>query len=185
MFTQLLNAVKRVFDGARPWVVIAPWERALRVRAGKRVKVLAEGFHCKLPFVDRVIVVETRSRTNETGRQTITKRESEEVTFSGSVEFFVEDIELMFMSVNRPSDYVRNAARNCMAKAVRSSFSHDIAELGLEATRLLEEKLECKGLGVNEICFSEYAVVRTYRFIGDHVANYTDDRLDQKFEGSQ
>lgn len=184
MLSQLLDAMKRVVEGARPWVVVAPWERALRVRAGKRVRVLREGFHLKIPFIDRVIVVETRARINETGRQTITRSKGEEVTFSGTVEFFVDDIEAMFQSINRPSDYVQNAARNCMAVAVRKAESLDIEELSKVATGLLRPQLDGKGLSVKEIRFSECVAVRTYRLIGDHVSNYTGDRLDQKLDGN-
>jgi hypothetical protein len=53
-----VSGVKQIIEALKGllvwWVTVAPWERALRVRLGKRVTLLGPGVHLRIPVADRV-----------------------------------------------------------------------------------------------------------------------------------
>lgn len=59
---ELFGAIFRFFRQFQIWVVVAPWEQAVRVRLGKHLSVLNAGVHLKLPFADLVYLQSVRLR---------------------------------------------------------------------------------------------------------------------------
>lgn len=46
------------------WFVVLPWEQAVRVRAGSRVRLYGAGLHFRVPFIDYVWLQNTRRRAS-------------------------------------------------------------------------------------------------------------------------
>lgn len=44
------------------WLVVPPWDAGVRIRLGKRAVALPPGLHLRIPFVDDVVLVNTRAR---------------------------------------------------------------------------------------------------------------------------
>lgn len=68
---QLIEFIQRMFVW---WVIVQPWEKGIHVRMGKRVKVLNEGIHLRIPFIDQVNIQTTRLRVMQGGSQQYARR---------------------------------------------------------------------------------------------------------------
>ena len=170
MIEALLNALKKAFEGIRPWIVVAPWEQGLRVRLGKYVTLLAPGYHLKIPLVDISFVQGVRLRICDLGKQTVTRaggKAMEAVTFNGNVEYQLSDIEQMFATLQHPTDAVRNAARACLAAAIRTG-GEELPSIEESALQAIKSEMSGRGVAVERIRLAEFAIVRTYRLIGDY-----------------
>ena len=67
-FTALLKQIGQIF---RWWVIVAPWEQGLRVRAGKHVLLLKPGLHVRIPYIDQVFIQSSRLRIVHLAMQTV------------------------------------------------------------------------------------------------------------------
>ena len=67
MIREILSIIGDLFT----WIVIvAPWEQALRIRLGKRVKLCKAGCYLRIPFIDRIYRQSIRRRLSYFQTQT-------------------------------------------------------------------------------------------------------------------
>lgn len=59
---QLLTWLSQVFQSWKFWIVIAPWDLGVRIRLGKTAHAMKPGLHLRLPFIDDIVLVNTRMR---------------------------------------------------------------------------------------------------------------------------
>ena len=59
---QLLEWLSRLLGSWKFWVVVPPWDIGVRVRLGKKATALAPGIHFRIPFIDDVVLINTRLR---------------------------------------------------------------------------------------------------------------------------
>jgi regulator of protease activity HflC (stomatin/prohibitin superfamily) len=78
-----------------PMTVVAPWETGVRVRLGKRMKVLEPGLHFVIPFVDVVYTSETNTELFTASKQTI-----DGVTFEVIGAFRLVDVVKFYTGLN-------------------------------------------------------------------------------------
>ena len=86
---QLLQQIGRMFV----WlVIVAPWEQAIRVRLGRRVRLLPAGAYLVIPFIDRVYRQTIRRRLSIIPPQTLTTRDGKSVTLGSAVGYSIVDL---------------------------------------------------------------------------------------------
>src|SRR5687768_9571068 len=88
--------------GLKWWTVVNPWERAVRVRAGKWTKVLECGWHWRIPFFDTIWLVNSRLRFAPFPCTTISTVDGKTVTAAGTVGFRIVDPLLAKMTWHQP-----------------------------------------------------------------------------------
>lgn len=163
---EFLLALRQFFRGFRCWIVVSPWEQALQVRLGKRVRLLGPGFHWKLPVADVIYLQSVRQRISPLNKQTISTSGGQVVTVAGSLGYQIRDIARLYGSLHHAEDTLASLARAIIAKAVAGS--------PLCAPQELEAKINAQldfsdyGLSGVSVFITEFAVVRTYRLIGDY-----------------
>ena len=62
MLNSFMEGVRQFLKALQMWVTIAPWEQGLRVRLGRRVKLLGAGVHLRLPVLDVLYIQTVRTR---------------------------------------------------------------------------------------------------------------------------
>ena len=164
---EIFAALRQFFRGLRPYFTVAPWEQALRVRAGKHVKLLSAGIHLKLPIVDTVYVQTVRRRVASVGRQTVTTRLGQAVTFSASVGYAIGNIETLYRTLHHAEDTIGNLVRSSIAHYIATHELRDCWPAKIEAAMLAQLDLGQYGLVDVAVFVTEFAVVRTFRLIGD------------------
>src|SRR5690349_20949371 len=114
MWSAFIQQIVRVFTW---FVVVAPWEQALRVRAGKHVRKLDGGIYLSIPFLDRIFKQSVRRRINVLHPQTLTTMDRHVVTCAGAIGYSVGDLEKLYDTLEQPNDTIENEV-----KAIISDF---------------------------------------------------------------
>ena len=184
---QLFNQFISLFQW---WVVIAPWEMAIRVRRGKMVSVLKPGIHFRIPGLDRFFVQRTRKRYSNTSTQAITTTDGKAITVSGGTAFSIGDIARLYDTLSDPQDVIEIETMSLVARFVSS---HPFAEISTEAIQTFVNQnlhLEQYGLTGIEFVITDFVCVRTIRLINSNPKDYMYGRgmlntSDEKQIGSQ
>lgn len=170
---QILQLIRQFIDLFRFWIIVCPWEQAVRVRLGKRVSVLSRGIHLRIPLFDQIFLQSTRMRVCSTDRQTITTSDGKTVAVTASVGYSIANVHTLYNTLHHAEDTVRNVVRAKIAQTIseRPSGALSLSELSVEVAK--ELRLEEFGLAEVHIYINEFAISRTYRLIGDYAAAYS------------
>ncbi len=170
MISSFMEGLRQLFRALQAWVTIAPWEQGLRVRLGRRVKLLRAGVHLKLPIIDVLYIQTVRTRISSLGRQIATTQDGKAITLAGAVGYAIEDIERLYRSLHHAEDTIQSLAR---ARIARFIAAHQAAqcrsqEMETSITADLTQELAGYGLADVRVYVTEFAIVRTYRLLGDY-----------------
>ena len=86
---QIIQFIKQLFSW---WFIVTPWEQAVFVRLGKRIRVLHGGFYFKVPFIDQVYVQSIRLRAIDMPIQTISSKDGSTITIKSVMKNAISDI---------------------------------------------------------------------------------------------
>lgn len=164
-FTALLKQIGQIFTW---WVMVAPWEQALRVRAGRHVKRLTPGVHLRIPFLDTVHVQSVRLRLATMSMQTVMTRDRRALTVAGALGYAVGNIEQLYQTLHHAEDTLTNlsmtAVAECAALEDADALTPEkLARLSTEALAFTTKY----GLVDVSIRITDFAFLRTYRLVSD------------------
>ncbi len=157
------------------WVVIQPWELAIRTRFGKRLKVLQPGTHFRIPFFDTIYIQTIRLRVVSMSPQTITSLDGKTITAVCAVGYSISNIELLYNSLFQPEVTIANLVQGEISEYVSKNELLECNPKKIEA--IVFEKLSSSNYGIKfeYIKLVGYAVVKTFRLIQD--SHWTPDSL--------
>jgi regulator of protease activity HflC (stomatin/prohibitin superfamily) len=153
------------FRAFQIWIVIAPWEAALRIRLGKRVTVLSSGIHFRIPFLDRIFVQSVRLRTVSDSGQTITTKDGKMLTLAVAVSYEIDDIKKLYLTVNTPETTLLNQIQGVIAEFVAVRQSSEISPSTIEYHVTKKVKHCDWGLSSVKVMVTTYAFVKVYRLL--------------------
>lgn len=163
---QFFQWLANFFQGSRPWQVVMPWERALRVRLGKRTILWEPGFHWRIPFVDEVRIVNTRLRIASVPCITVTTTDGKTVTVAGCVGFRIFDPFQTLLTIQHPEDAASALAQAAVAKYIASRRVAELSMEQMEQTALdALTTSSMAGLAFEFVRVVDFAVVRTFRLL--------------------
>lgn len=160
------------------WVVVQPWEQALRVRLGRHVVRLGPGIHFKVPFADAVYRQSVRMRWCDLPVQTITTADGRAVTLAINLGYQVEDIERLYQTLHHAEGTLRNMAMSAVAEAVHRMAAEACTPASVEKEATAALDLAPYGIGATVVRITDFAFVRTYRLIQDQKWGTHGDELD-------
>jgi hypothetical protein len=170
--SELVQAILRFLRSLKIWVIVSPWEQAVRVRRGKLVTVLNAGLHVKIPILDVVYVQSTRLRFTSCDRQTLTTLDGKTVTCAAAIGYEIADLEKLYRTAHHAEDTIRQMTRGAIATYLSrtNAAQLELACCSMGVRGLID--LTLFGLTVKEIVVTDLAIVRTYRLIGDYGGAY-------------
>ena len=156
MISQLLEALRQLFGASLPWIVVPPWCVGVRVRLGRRAARLESGFHFRIPLLDQVQLVSTRTRYVS----------GQPVTIQGSRPGYARTrcATVSFAVVDPIAALLRFADLVHMMQALATLHSGD-AETEAEALAALRAEVEGHGVEVHSFKYSENVEVRAFRLM--------------------
>lgn len=171
----IIDAICKLFTW---WIFIAPWEQAIRVRAGKHVSMHGRGVILVIPFLDRVYVQSVRRRVCNLPSQVVTSKDGVALSVGVAIAYAITDLRTLYDTLHMADDSIR-----AFAAAVIADFisSHDASECDAAGLATASSKLdfETYGLGEASIRVINIARVKTYRLItGDMITWSTGPSLD-------
>lgn len=177
MFT-LLKQLAQAFTW---FVVVAPWEQAIRVRLGKHIRKLDAGIYIRIPFVDRVFKQSIRRRLSLIRPQTLTTSDGKVVTCAGAVGYSIGDLVKLYDTLESPNDTLENEVAAIVSRFIGGRPLKDATSPALEEFVRANLDLAKYGLTGQEFYTTSFAASKTYRFItGDLGTWQRDEQLNMK-----
>jgi regulator of protease activity HflC (stomatin/prohibitin superfamily) len=169
MLDGLFRAIADFMRELTPWVLIEPWEQALRVRLGKHVKKLSPGIHIKIPYIDVVHKKSSRYRTALCAPQTLTTKDGKTVVCSVAIGYALHDIQKLFDTIYDVNATLTQTVASYVADAVATTLSHELraATISDDLTAQLANEFEKFGLKEITIRIQDFAFIRAFRLIQD------------------
>lgn len=149
------------------WVIVMPWEKAIRVRLGKQIKILSEGTHFRIPFIDAIYLQSIRLRVIEMSPQTIMTKDRQTLTVVCCAGYTITDILKLYQKMYQPETTISNII---MAEIATHIASNNLSECRPEDIQeKVFEKLKSEDFGIEYtyVKITGYAIVRAFRLIQD------------------
>lgn len=127
----------------------------MRVRLGKVANSLPPGPHIRIPFVDEIILVNTRLRIEATPTVTIAGKAGKARVLTAQVGYSVIDPVRAMLRYTHPSPALIAYAQSKIAEGATPELVRDA--LNLEFSQ--------HGITVDYVYYTEDVEVRTYRFL--------------------
>lgn len=177
---ELLVTIGRWFGQFTPWVMVSPWEAALRVRCGRHVAKLSPGFYWRLPLFDVIYKQQTRLRTSVVCTQTLSTRDGATLMIGCVLAYSITDIERLYGTLQHGEGTLDSLTAAAIAELVQS---RDRSELVPESigcvTNKLSQKFEAYGIGDVSVRVTDFAYLRAFRLVQDQRwSQHTNDQLD-------
>lgn len=178
---ELLVTLGRWIGQFTPWVMVSPWEAALRVRFGRHVTKLAPGFYLRLPFFDIIYRQQTRLRTSVVCTQTLSTRDGATLIVGCVLAYSIRDIERLYRTLQHGEGTLDSLTATAIAEYVQSKDRSEIvpASIAVEVSSRVAPQFEGFGIGDVDVRVTDFAYVRTYRLVQDQRwSQHTNDQLD-------
>lgn len=164
----LLNAITEFLTKLfQWWFTVMPWEQAIFIRRGRKVKLLGAGLYLKVPFIDAVYIQTTRMRMVDAPMQTMSTKDGSTVTIKSVVGYTIEDVRTLYTTLYHPEMTLNSMAMGFIGEFVRSNSISEISPLAIE--QFVNSKIEASKFGLKNLSvrITTFAVVKTFRLIQD------------------
>ena len=159
------------------YFILMPWQQALRIRVGKYVTKYEGGIHFKIPYFDIIVKQNTRTRISDITPQTLTTRDNKTITLSCALSYNVLDIEPLYTKLHMAEDTIRQTVQGILSEYITWHNFEDCSPAKIKEHVESVMNLEQWGLSSGKFIISDFAVVKTYRFITGTVDKYTEYSL--------
>lgn len=151
------------------WIIISPWEQAIRVRLGRHITVLGPGIHLKLPVIDVICKQTVRLRILTLARQTLSTTDQKTITLIATVGYSITDVKLLYTTLHHAEGTMVNIVSAKIAECVHGMASADCTPLRVEATvnQQLVGSLAPFGVSDPTVRLVDFASVKTFRLLND------------------
>lgn len=143
---QLLQWVADSLRGVRVWFVVLPWERAVRIRAGRYARLFGPGVHWRVPLLDQQLVFNTRLQVTPFPTLTVTTKDDRTVTAAGLVGLRIIDPLQAMLAIRQPAATCASLAMAAAASYLTGSRFSEVSPEGAE--RAAHQALERQVPGV-------------------------------------
>jgi hypothetical protein len=174
-----MNFLKDTFDFItnlfKWWVIVLPWEKAIRIRLGKQVTLLSDGIHWRIPFFDTVYLQSTRLRVVQMPPQTISTKDKQTLTVVVCAGYSISNIQTLYQKLYQPESTISNIV---MGEISEHIFTHDLDDckpIDIEKKVMVKLNTEDYGIRYEYVKVIGYAIVKTFRLIQD--SHWTPDSL--------
>ncbi len=159
------------------WVVILPWEEAVRVRLGRHRARLLPGLHFRIPYIDSVFKQSNRERWSTLTPQTVTTNDGHTLTLAGQLGYCITNVEVLYDTLQHAEAGVRSMAQGAIAEFVHRHRMVDCSPDNVAVGAAASLNLDSYGLEVVRLQLTTFCRVKTYRFIMDSHENIWEDLL--------
>ncbi len=155
------------------WVVVAPWEGALRIRLGKVAGELGPGIHFRVPFLDRLYIQSLRLRTISDTGQTMTTRDGKVVTIAIGIEYGIANLLRVYEGLANPEAVLMYRVQGIIADHVNKVDGNLLSPQTIEDAVLENLPIGEWGMDRLRLHVTSFAFVKTYRLLMNDYRTYT------------
>lgn len=159
---QLFEWLARFAADLKFFVVVQPWERAVRVRFGKRLTVLSPGWNLRIPIVDQCHIMNSKLRVADTGALTLTTMGGKVLTVSMTIGFCIDDPVAALLQFQHPE--------NSFAAVASSELASAVSSMDEPKVHVLEQTVSAALIGIAPYKISfvrirDFAYVKAFRIL--------------------
>ena len=127
----------------RGWItVLDQYERAVKFRFGKRVKVTGPGLSFRWPIIDEFLLVDIRDRPENIPGQICITRDNVSIKVDGVVYWKVIDPMTSVMEVSQPANVIRQATMSCLRTVIGEYTLDELLSKREIISKRMEEVLD-------------------------------------------
>ena len=153
---QLLSWLSQLFQSWKCWIVIAPWDVGVRIRLGKTAAAMPPGLHFRLPFIDQIVLVNTRTRvTTVPGVVRAGNGNGKLRTTSAAVGYRIADPLKSLAAYSYPDGIVAAFGQAALAKG----------STAVDALLDLQREFGPNGIEIIYLVYTEDVEVRTLKLL--------------------
>jgi len=183
MFGGLNDIISQIVSMFQWWIVIAPWEQAIRVRRGKIIHPLGPGLHLRIPSLDRFFVQSTRLRYMNTPTQAVTTLDGKAITISGGTSYTIEDISLLYSKLSDAQDVIQVETMGRVAEFIATHYMAEVTPASVQDYVNANLDFNRYGLGTVQFLVTDFVAVKTYRIIQSNLKDWgTEQNLNTNIE---
>jgi regulator of protease activity HflC (stomatin/prohibitin superfamily) len=153
--TEFIAWLSRIFSSWRPWIVVPPWEIAVRVRLGKNAVALPPGPHFRIPFIDVLVCVNTRLRITTCPPVTLGKPNGRVAVRKASAGYTIVDPVAALLYYNTTDSAVDSMLQAEVAKMTTAE----------DCLNSMRETFGSHGIRIEFVRFVEDAEMRAFRLL--------------------
>ena len=154
-----------LFKGMRPWLVVLPWERAVRIRLGKHTTLLGSGWHLRIPFLDEVRTVNNRLRLASFPSLTVTSKDGKTITASGLIGFRIQDPLRAMLALQQPEATLGGLVMGEIARYLSERMLAEASAQGAAEVALKALDGQAPGIAIEFVRLVDFASVKTFRLL--------------------
>ncbi len=175
----LLSKVGQLFNW---FYVVVPWDRAMRVRWGKHMKVMGPGVHVQIPFLDKVYIMGIRDRVASTTTQTLTTANGVTITLCAGFRFEIVDIEPMYNRLHNAGETISQEIEGSISDYIITHNEDECTPAHIKEHVLDKVDLSEYGLNCTKVFFTDFVKVRTYRLINGGMDRWSEPGVNTSHE---
>ena len=165
---ELINTIAQFINKLfQWWFLVMPWEQAIFIRAGKRVRLVGAGIYFRIPFIDAVYVQTTRMRMMESAMQTISTKDGSSITIKSAIGYTIKDVMLVYNTLYHPEMTISSMVMGEIGEYLRINNIEDITPIKIE--EFVNKKINGSQYGLSDlnVKITTFAIVKTFRLIQD------------------
>jgi len=155
------------------WFIVAPWERALRVRLGSRIKEFGPGMHFRVPYADVLYRQAIRLHFVSIDPQTVTTIDGHTLTFAGVFGYTIENLLELYQTIQSPVTTLQALVSGALSQFISTHPMSECAPDDVEQAVVNDLDIATYGLANPQLSLTTYARVKTYRLIMDRHEIYS------------
>ena len=128
MFDRLVDVITSWLEALRFLVVVADYERAVKLRLGRYSETLDPGLHWLIPLVDDYITCAVVPNTLRMHDQSISTKDGTELAVSGIITYTVVDPRAFLLGVEGGPEALADSAYGAVAEWVASNSYSDVRD---------------------------------------------------------
>ena len=152
---QLFEWLTKAFSSWKFWIVVPPWDTGVRVRLGKNAVKLAPGPHFRVPFIDHIVLINTRQRITTIPPVTLSTENGQARCIRAVVAYRIAEPLIAILKFEWPEQTVQGFTQAAIARG--GSTESVKAEL--------EQYLSNTGVLIEYVQFTENVEAPTLRLL--------------------
>ena len=156
--------IEWIKENLLPFEIITPDKMGVRLKMGKYVGTVGPGCYWFIPLFSEINWIEVMPQVVDLADKTMTNKDGETYSVSGTIEYFVEDARKALYDVQ---NYVEALEKKVIAMIADAVYEgHTKPEIEGEVMDLIPDIAEKWGLTVTDFKLNEYCKSRVFRIMG-------------------
>jgi regulator of protease activity HflC (stomatin/prohibitin superfamily) len=166
MFDLIVQTILEFLHLFKFFGVLDPYQAGVKLRLGKFVTVLENGFYWQWPFgIEQVLTEHIVPTTHSLGEESITSKDGKSITFHAIVTYKVNDVRKALLEIQDVDHAVRDACSGECGRVLHESTWDEIIDVAIldTLTAACRKRGWRYGIEIMSVQLAGLAIARNFR----------------------